>query len=520
MECKATATAARLACIFVFAGMSACGSGQTSSDSSTPAATAATSPKTSSLVTNLNNADACVAQTLPPTHILFGTSKKVFAHYFFPFPVSIDNAAPASDYYNRQYLTKNGESNKWLTHGGYLRQRPLGRTPSSSAAWLQLNMEAEIKAAMARGITGFAFDVMSVDEAIGSNSPLQRLLAAALAVDSRFKIMVMPDISALRGNSSAVVQIIASVASSPTAYRLSDGRLVSSAFDAGLNSSAWWTSVLSQLNAKGIDVAFLPVFLGWQGSVEAFAPISYGISDWGTATAASASAMQGDPDILHSTYGKTFMMPINPQQYRPKDFAYWEAGNSAAFRNGWMSAINGDADSVQLVTWNDFSESGQISPYTDATLRGDIGTGYYDMNAFYAAWFLTGQKPTITHDVLYYFYRREPGTAAGPAQSQLDTNVTHTVENDIELVAFLTAPGTLKITIAGKTYTQNATAGIASLKAPAQAGVPLFTLSRNGTDVFSFAGGVQIYGLGGLPSGVQDLTYWSGSAAKSGICSL
>jgi glycosyl hydrolase family 71 len=472
------------------------------------------------LVTNYNNGDACLAQTLPPTQILFGTSKKVFAHYFFPYPVSLDNAAPANDYYNRNYLSKTGESSKWVAQGGLLRQRPLGVIPSSNAAWLQLNMEAEIKAAMARGITGFAFDVMSVDEATGSDSPLQRLLAAALAVDSRFKIMVMPDISALQGNSSAVVQIIASVANSPTAYRLSDGRLVSSAFDAGLNSAAWWTSVLSQLNAKGINVAFVPVFLSWQGSVEAFAPISYGIGDWGTATAASAGVMQADPDVIHSAYGKIFMMPIDPQQYRPKNFAYWEAGNSAAFRNAWMSAINGDSDWVQLVTWNDFSESSQISPYTDATLRGDIGTGYYDMNAFYAAWFLTGQQPTITHDVLYYFYRREPGNAAGPAQSQLDTNVTGTAENDIELVAFLTAPGTLKITIGGTTYTQSAPAGITSFKIPAQPGVPLFTLSRSGTDVFSFVGGVQIYGLSGIPSGVQDLTYWSGSAAKSGICGL
>jgi hypothetical protein len=88
------------------------------------------------------------------------------------------------------------------------------------------------------------------------------------------------------------------------------------------------------------------------------------------------------------------------------------------------------------------------------------------------------------------------------------------------LVAFLTAPGTLKITIGGNTYTQNAAAGIASFKVPAQPGIPLFTLSRSGTDVFSFVGGVQIYGMSGIPSGVQDLTYWSGSAAKSGICSL
>jgi len=93
-------------------------------------------------------------------------------------------------------------------------------------------------------------------------------------------------------------------------------------------------------------------------------------------------------------------------------------------------------------------------------------------------------------------------------------------ENDIELLAFLTAPGELKITVGGKTYTKNAAAGMVSFKVPALPGIPLFTLSRNGADVFSFKGGVQIYGESGLPSGVIDMTYWSGSAAKSGICSL
>jgi len=90
MAYKGTAIAARLACVFVFAGMSAYGAGQISTDSATSAAI-------SSFVTNFNNGDACVAQTLPPTHVLFGTSKKVFAHYFFPYPVSLDNAAPANE---------------------------------------------------------------------------------------------------------------------------------------------------------------------------------------------------------------------------------------------------------------------------------------------------------------------------------------------------------------------------------------------------------------------------------------
>jgi hypothetical protein len=154
-------------------------------------------------------------------------------------------------------------------------------------------------------------------------------------------------------------------------------------------------------------------------------------------------------------------------------------------------------------------------------LKRSIGTGYYDLNGFYAAWFLTGQEPAITHDVLYYFYRREPTNAAASAQGQPEhLSGSDPVENDIELLAFLTAPGQLKITIGGKTYTQNAGAGEVSFKVPSQPGIPLFTLSRNGVQVFSFQGGVQIYGAGGLPSGVADLTYWSGSAAKSGICSL
>jgi hypothetical protein len=459
---------------------------------------------------------------MPSADTVFASTKKVFAHYFLPFPLSLDNATAAEDYYNTQYLNVHGESNKWLAQGGYLRQRPVGITPSSSANWKLLNMEAEVRSAIARGISGFTFDIMSTTEAVGAGSPLSLMLSAAQAVDSRFKIVVMPDITALGSNSAAVIQVITAAAASPAAYRLSDGRLVVSAFDAGLNSAAWWQSVLSQLSAKGINVAFVPTFLGWTTSAAAFAPISYGFADWGTATAIASSEMQGAPGTAHSSYGKIFMMPVDPQQFRPKDFMYWEAGNSAAFRAAWASSIQGDADWVQVVTWNDYSESGQISPYTDASLRTDIGTGYYDLNGYYAAWFLTGQQPQITHDVLYYFYRREPASAPGSLQSKLEAvaSGTGTPQNDIELVGFLTAPGVLKITIGAKTYTQNASAGVVSFKIPSQAGTPLFTLSRNGSDVFSFKGGVYIYGSGGLPSGVQDLTYWSGSAAKSGMCAL
>ncbi|HEX3951499.1 MAG TPA: glycoside hydrolase family 71 protein [Steroidobacteraceae bacterium] len=451
---------------------------------------------------------------------MFNSPKKIFAHYFSPFPVSIDNVASAGDYYNVQYLNKAGESGKWAKEGGYLRQRPLGVPASTKANWEQLNMEGEVRGAIARGITGFTFDAMSVSQATDANSALHLMLAAAHAVDSRFKIIIMPDLTALGSDTNSVVQIIASVASSPAAYHLSDGRLVVSAFDAGLNSASWWQGVMSKLSAEGIHVAFVPTFLSWRTTADAFAAFSYGFADWGTATASAAGSMQGDAEIVHSTYGKIFMTPVDPQQYRPKNFVYWEAGNSSAYRDAWLGSIQGDSDWIQLVTWNDFSESGAISPFTDATLQRTIGTGYYNLTGYYSAWFLTGQQPRITHDVLYYFYRREATAAPASLQSKSAAIVTGSAENDIELLAFLTSPAVLKITIGGKTLTHNAAAGIVSFKVPSAAGIPTFTLTRSGTDVFSFKGGVQIYGAGGLPSGVQDLTYWNGSAAKSGICAL
>jgi Glycosyl hydrolase family 71 len=460
---------------------------------------------------------------MPSADALFGSSKRVFAHYFAPFPVSIDNQPATKDYYNDQYLAADGESNKWKQEGGFLRQRPLGVTPGAAASWQQQNMAAEVRAAIARGITGFTFDALTVGEAADNEtSHLHLLMAAAQSVDSRFKIIVMPDITELGSDSASVVKIIASVASSPAAYHLSDGRLVVSAFDAGANSAGWWQTVLNELSSQGIKVAFVPTFLAWPTNIASFEAISYGFGDWGTATSASAATLQGSSATVQNTYKKAYMMPVNSQQYRAKDFLFWEAGNSGSFRAGWTSAIQADTDWIQLVTWSDFSESGEIAPYTDATLKRDIGTGYYDLNGYYASWFLTGKEPTITHDVLYYFYRREPTTAAAKAQIKKATAAAGTgaATDEIELLAFLTAPGVVKITVGGKTYSQSASAGLTSFKIPSQPGIPLFTLSRANADVFSFQGGVQIYGAGGLPSGVQDLTYWSGSASKTGICSL
>lgn len=478
-----------------------------------PSANAAT-------VTAPNSTDACLPIAMPTADSFFKSPQRILAHYISTFPASIDNRPSASDYYSTQYLNPAGEHDKWLAQGGFLRQRPSGVPVSTSAEWRQLNMEREVKMALARGIQGFSFNIMTASEATDAAGPLQTMLAAADAVDTRFKIMVTPDISALRSDSASVIKIIEAAAGKHAAYHTDDGRLVLGAYNAGLNSAAWWKSVFTQLAAKNIRIAFVPTFQGWQGSAPSFAPISSGFGNWGTATPFGESSMVNDPATITKEYGKFFMMPIDPQQFRPKNYMYYEASNSAAYRAGWTSAINGHSGWAQIVTWSDFSESSQVQLYTDATLRHDIGTGFYNLTGYYAAWFSSRVQPKITHDVLYYFYQREPGGAAGPRQSELDHVLGGVADDQIELLAFLTAPGVLKITIGGQTYTHDAAAGITSFKIPTQAGTPLFTLSRDEAEVFSFHGGVQIYGHSGIPSGVIDMTYWSGSASKSGVCTL
>ena len=84
---------------------------------------------------------------------------RVFAHYFPPYPLSIDNQPTSRDYYTRQYLTINGENGKHRAYGGLLRDRPLGRG-TRSGTWQIKDMRQEIRQAQAAGIDGFTLDVL------------------------------------------------------------------------------------------------------------------------------------------------------------------------------------------------------------------------------------------------------------------------------------------------------------------------------------------------------------------------
>jgi hypothetical protein len=424
----------------------------------------------------------------------FSFKKRVLAHRVPSFPLQIGSQPAATDYYQTQFLQPTGENGKHAYCGGFIRDRPLVFPVSTPA----LNMQLEVSMAIAQGITGFCLDIQGLND-----TSVALMLAAAAAVDPRFWCVLTPDMNAL-GPTLTQDQMVALVAtySDPTKYpniaRLPDNRMLLNPYDAPLKPLSWWQGVISTLNSKNIDVALVPVLPGDAAS-NPLASISHGWADWGTATLAAAQART-----------PCLMMPILAQQFRPDDLEFWEAGNFDCFVASWMKAIASTiTDFAMLVTWNDFSESSQHQPFTDSSQAPNIGNGFYQLNGYFGAWFLSGTQPQIIKDALFYCYRKMPSTALRnvTAQPQPFKLVQPGTETDqIEVLAFLVTPATVLI----NGVPTDCPAGITPVKAPTAPGNPVIALQRDGSDVFRGTCPVPIYGSAGSPAGTLDLTYWSG----------
>ncbi|HEY3330257.1 MAG TPA: glycoside hydrolase family 71 protein [Capsulimonadaceae bacterium] len=416
----------------------------------------------------------------PSAEKMEASPKKVFAHYFTPFPISIGNPDPAKDYYATQYLRAAGENSKWVSRGGFLRQRPLPRPPYvASPDRATVDLEVEVRRAVKAGLDGFTVDLLSTPNPHDGNwRNTIALLNVADRVAPNFRIIPMPDMTAgYRNSPELITEAIVALSKYPNVYRLPDGRIVVSPYCAHIMPPEWWATWLETMKAKGVPVALLPLFQAWRDHVKDYASVSIGASDWGLRSVASNKRWFTESAEFAHKYVPIWMAPVAPQDYRPKDFSCWEATNSENYRTMWGNAIAGGADWVQLITWNDYSESTEVSPSS--------GTQYafYDLTAYYTAWFKTGKAPKIKNDVLYYFHRVHRSDA--PYDDTKQGKPTHPATDDkfvdeIELLAFLTKPGTLEIDIAGKSYTKDAPAGMTSFRAPLAPGTPQFKLIRNG----------------------------------------
>ena len=460
-----------------------------------------------------------LAFDLPATTALRSSPKRVFAHYWPPLPVSLDNGDPATDYYQRNYLTTDGEKGKHAAYGGYLRDRPLTR-PARGPDWRFEDLQVEVRQAIAGGLDGFAMNIMQLpgDPDANQVATARTMMRAAAAVDPDFEVMLMVDLSgSLRHRTQGeLAAFVAELAASPSAFRLADGRLVVSAFKAEAHDAAWWQVFLDTMrDTYGMPVAFVPTFVTYEQPIApSYAPISHGMGIWGSrnpawndATATYPTSPLGRAAAIRAL-GPLWMQPVSLQDARPMQGAFDEAENTTNLRSTWKIARDSGAEWVQIPTWNDYTENTHLAP----TVKH--GWNYLDINAYYLTWYKTGRAPDVVRDTVYVTHRTQPHAAA-PAYAQTRTMALRggsPARDTVEALTFLTAPGRVTLTVGGVSTSCDVPAGPATCLAPLRAGTVSAVVSRDGRPVAAVTSPHQVTAT----PYVQDLQYVVAGSGRQG----
>ena len=518
------ASAARTAVLVAAAfALAAC-----SSHAATPVATRTPTPSPSVAPTVSRPADPFPSQAvrlpavdkgLPftPASGAAVRGRLVFAHYLPFFTVSIDNQPWRTDYYSRSFLAVDGENGKHAAYGGFLRDRPLPRSPRASTSWQLLDLEDEVRRASAAGIDGFSLDLLEVpgDGDLRVLSVQSQLLTAAHAVDRSFRVMLMPDMAGGMQNKpmDAVAAYVAQLGRQPAAFHLTDGRLVVSPFNAESHSAAWWKQFIDLMRTTyGTSVALVPLFQDETKWAKSFAPISYGMSNWGGRSPAvnPVDRSVGTPIFRAEQVrarGKLWMQTVSVQDERPYQAMYSEADNTQNLRNTWQIARDSGSEWVQVATWNDYAEGTAISPSMHH------GRAYLDLVSYYATWFKTGVEPPVARDMVYLTHRTQPYSARPtyPETSLMQITAGSPASDLVEALTFLTAPATVTVTVGGETTTCDLPAGVNACDAPLRAGRVSVHVTRGATNVASVTSPFVVT----LRPRVQDLQYIAVSSGRS-----
>ena len=454
---------------------------------------------------------------LPSVGALRASPRKAFANWVPSLPISLDNKAPAVDYYQRNYLSPTGENSKHAAYGGYLRDRPMGRAPLTAANWRLEDMKTEVRSAISEGIDGFTVVVYNFPAAGRTNSQwtnLTLMMQAAAAVDPGFKIIPMPDMTgALSGTDVGTMsKRMAELGRYPAAYRLNGG-LVLSPFTAERKPASWWNSVKTTMrNSYGTPVTFWPLIQNEQKWAPSFAPISYGLANWGNRDPGwnNPNTAGGPVGRLNKiqAMGKKWMQPVSMQDERPREGRYFEAANTQNLRNTWEITRKGAAEYVQLTTWNDLPEGSGMLP------SANHGFTFLDINAYYLTWWKTGVQPAIKRDAIYLTHRKHK-VAAKPTFGQrvLMKRDGGTAPRDtVEALTFSKAAGTVNITVGGRTTSCAVDAGVDTCTVPLSAGTVSAKLVRGGTTVSSLTSPTKVTDA----PRVQDFEYVGSSSLRQG----
>jgi glucan endo-1,3-alpha-glucosidase len=383
----------------------------------------------------------------------------------------------------------------------------------------------DVRSAMELGIDGFAINAFSGPQAKDFFSAFIR---AADAVGAKnFKLFLSADMS-LGFTSQDIVDTVKAFGSNPHYLKVNGNPLLSTFAGQNLGDQWWQDNVLSPLKASGNPVTFIPHFdrndpnrdtpndYNWGKVIQKFNSID-GLFNFGIPKSPPFplndknignhwwSLLDGQESIARSLKlkGKLYMASYMPYYWAVCHSArqYTETQGGRGMENMWSSIVNKqDPAIVEIVTWNDYSESTFIQP-SRIPLTKTVGVpslphlGYYELLKYYIAWYKSGHKPTIVKDGVFFFHRTHPNNAiaadktsgcsmgAIPAYQKWGN-----VQDRIYVTTALTAPANLIVRTGTSEHQLDLPAGLTTIDVPFEPGRPTYEVWRAGKKELSMTG--------------------------------
>ncbi|CAO1601358.1 hypothetical protein XANCAGTX0491_005023 [Xanthoria calcicola] len=309
---------------------------------------------------------------------------------------------------------------------------------------------ADINLAKEAGIDAFAVNYggWNVDWA-QHEAQLEKFYRTAEQLD--FHLFLSIDTTSVK-DTDMIIKLSNKYAGSSAQLKV-DGSILLSSFQTDPPAWNWKTDVVDKIN---FPVLLLPGTL----SDDATALFSDNIPGAGPFTWIHPSAT---PEKEHSTdlalasqrdrTAKLWMAGIAPWFFTHlnSDKNWAQAQDDKIFVDRWSSLLTLKPNFIEIITWNDWSESSYIGP-PDASSPGttDAYWGSADHSAFRAMTkvfikaFKAGQDDVVAVDAadegVYMFYRRQPASAVGTSDPLPLPSDTGYLKDEIFVVTLLSAP--------------------------------------------------------------------------------
>ncbi|KAG8846898.1 hypothetical protein FRB96_001743 [Tulasnella sp. 330] len=406
------------------------------------------------------------------------------------------------------WWTANGPNTGKVVIAHYMVGNTYGRT---YADWTN-----DIQLAAAQNIDAFALN-MGIDS--WQPARMQDAYNAASALSSQginFKMFVSFDMSSFNcGSTGAIISTLQQFANHPAQLKTPAGEMWVSSFDGG--SCSMWQSTL---NSVGVSYRFVPAFFNdlSGATLKSQQPSIGGDFLWNGGWPSGGTPILWDNDNyriqndgLNRAAGDIYMTSVSPWF-----FVHLNSGRNFIYDfDNWLYVERWEmmhdqrslVDAVEIISWNDWGESHYISPVDPLTEDIPSGayyatpqfdhTGFLYMTGYYASYYKTGNRPTVTADKIFMWGRTQPAglylgsDPIGPVQN------AGWVGDTLFVVLFATSSGTLTVTQGGTSWSAAVVAGPNKLSNPL---VPTSSvtavLTRNGQTVFTFSAPL-VYAQGG-----------------------